>query len=151
MNLTVLRRWPFAILASALAFVGHAEIDAMRVIKTQPTSAWREPATLSVTIVGSGFDVDSVIRFIVAGTDELGGIVVKGMRFVSSTELVAVVEIEPEVVAGAFDVEVRDALGDKARAKSAFVVEPYSWADRFGCSGAESWRRRIPCRRGTIN
>ena|SRR5688572_26673059 len=142
---------PCAVLAGALAFAATAGADGLRVIKSQPASAWREAATLEVTVFGSGFGVDSAIRFLVAGTDQLGGLLVNGVRFKSSSELIASVEIDSTAVPGAFDIEVQDGLGETTRAKSVFLVEPYAWAERFGCSGAESWRQRIPCRRGTID
>jgi hypothetical protein len=129
----------------------HVEAEPLLVVKTQPASVWREEAKLEVAILGNGLRANSVIRFLVPGTDKLGGIIVTGVRFLSSRELVALVRIESSVVPGAFDIEVQDASGEKARAERAFVVEPYSWAGRFSCTGAESWRRRIPCRRGAID
>jgi hypothetical protein len=136
------------ILVADLVFAKYAHPDALRVLKTQPDSTWREAATMEVTVIGTGFARDYAVRFLVTGTEELGGIIVNRVRLVTTEALVATVVIDPEVAPGEFDIEVLDAHGAKARAKNAFAVKPYSWTRRFGCTGVESWRRRIPCRRG---
>jgi hypothetical protein len=140
----------FAILLSQLPLAGYADTNAP-VFAIEPNSAWREATTLKVVVLGGGFGVDSTIRFLVAGTDKLGGIVVNRVRLESPTKLIAELDLSTSGVPGAYDVEVSNTLGGTTRAKRAFVIEPYSWAARFGCSGAESWRRRIPCRRGAID
>lgn len=57
------------------------------------------------------------------------------------------VEIDLAAASGTLDVVVGDVRAATTRGKRASPVEPYSG---FGCIGAESWRRRIPCKRGTI-
>jgi len=150
MNHKLLGWLTLTILTGALVFAGHARADSLSVTKSDPSQVWRNSTMLNVAVIGSGFTTDSVVRFLVAGGDEFGGISVDSMRFLSPGELVAHVKIDSAVVPGAFDIEVQDALGEKARATSAITVKPYTWAARFGCTGAEPWRRRIPCRRGTI-
>jgi len=140
----------FAILCGQLPLSSHADTDAA-IFAIEPNSTWREAATLEVVVSGSEFGIDSAIRFLVTGTDDVGGIVVNRVLFKSPKEVIAVLEVSSSAVLGAYDVEVRNTLGGASRARRVFVVEPYSWAGRFGCTGAESWRRRIPCRRGAIN
>jgi hypothetical protein len=145
------RYTPSLAIAMLLLATGEASaLEVLKVFKTQPATTWRDSATLEVSVVGSGFGLDSVVRFLVSGTDDNGGISVKRSRLLSSGEVLALVEIDASVTPGKFDVEVQNGSGGKARAKGAFSVEPYSWSARFGCTGAEAWRRRVPCRRGTI-
>jgi hypothetical protein len=151
MNPAGFSRLRVAILASPLAFTVRAEADALEIVTTQPKNVRREVARLEVIVVGTGFGVNPSVRFLIAGSDNLGGVVVNTVRLQSPTELIAVVDIDPAAAPGAYDIEVRGASGDKARTRNALVVEPYSWATRFGCSGAESWRRRVPCRRGSTD
>jgi hypothetical protein len=136
---------------TSLICIGTTAAGHLQVIRIMPASAWHRPATLTIAVVGSGFQDNSAIRFLVAGTDKLGGIRVNRVRYLSPQELVALVNVEQSVVPGEFDVEIQDANGGVTRAKKAFVIEPYSWSERFGCSGAESWRRQIPCRRGVVD
>jgi hypothetical protein len=140
-----------AVALLSLAAGNTSGLEILKVVKTQPASAWRDSATLEVAISGSGFGLDSVVRFLVAGTDDDGGISVKRAKLLSSQEVLTLVEIDALAKPGEFDVEVQDGTGRKARARSVFVIKPYSWSERFGCTGAESWRRRIPCRRGAID
>lgn len=126
-----------------------AMADVLRISNVEPGHVMRKAATFEMTIFGSGFSADTAIKFFLAGTEEPGGIAVKRVKLLGSQELVATVELDSSVAPGHFDVEISGNRGDKARGKSLLLVEPYSWAARFGCTGAESWRLRIPCKRGT--
>jgi hypothetical protein len=139
-------------LAMAAGFIGShsARADALQISEVEPAHVWRETETLEIAIIGRGFDARAAIRFLLAGTDSLGGIAVERVKILSSKELVATVVMEPGVTPGYFDVEISGNKGETVRGNSLLLVEPYSWAARFGCTGAESSRRRIPCRRGAI-
>jgi hypothetical protein len=132
-------------------FASSASADAMQVSRIEPNHAWRETATLEVNVFGTGFVPGSILRFVVAGTDNPGGIRVDQVRVSSPRELVARIKLDASAVPGEFDVEVVESAGVMTRAKSVFIVEPYSWSARFGCTGAETWRRRVPCRRGFVD
>lgn len=137
-------------IAASLLCSSLVEADALRVITTHPASAWRELADMEVVIHGSGFQSDSSVAFLVSGTDEQGGVTVTQLRISGPHQLIAHVRIDASATPGAFDIQVQNSSGHTVRAAKAFVIEPYTWAGRFGCTGAESWRRRIPCKRGTI-
>lgn len=129
---------------------GFAVANDLQVLGLDPAHVMREVATVEVKVRGSGFRGDPAVSFLIAGTDDSGGVMVKRVKRLNAQELSVLVAIDSAVVPGMFDVEVRDASGSRAKGKGALFVEPYSWAARFGCTGAESWRRRIPCKRGTI-
>lgn len=135
---------------ATITCAGIAVANDLRVVDLSPPHVVREVATLEFRVLGSGFRGDPVVSFLVANTDNSGGVMVKRVKRLNAQELSVLVAIDSAVVPGMFDVEVRDASGSRAKGKSVLFVEPYSWAARFGCTGAESWRRRIPCKRGTI-
>jgi hypothetical protein len=137
------------LLAGLIGFA-HAEPPVLQVLKVSPVSVPQKAAKLDISILGDGFSAKPVVKLFPAGTDKLHGISVSRVTFVNPRELIAHVEIDVSVAPGEFDIEVQDAAGGRVLGKRAFLVEPYSWSARFGCTGAEVWRRRIPCKRGTI-
>jgi hypothetical protein len=90
-----------------------------RITAIEPARVMRDAATVQVKIVGREFGADAAVKFLATGT----------------------------VIPGLYDVELAGSDGVVTRGSRLFFIEPYSWAARFGCTGAESSRRRIPCRR----
>ena len=141
------------ILAVIVSVVGmqDAIADELRISKVEPAHVMREAATLEVAILGGGFNAATAVRFLLTGTSDPGGITVRRVKLVDPRKLVATVEIDSKVAPGYFDVQIGGEQRDEVRGRSLLLVEPYSWSARFGCSGAETWRLRIPCKRGKVD
>ncbi len=136
--------------ASGQDAAGDSAMAGLRILAIEPAHVLRDAATLEVKVTGSGFGANPSVKFMQAGTQHPGGIVVRRAHALNPRQLILMVEIDRSVVPGTYDIGIRNAGGSVTLGKKLFLVEPYSWAARFGCTGAESWRRRIPCRRGTI-
>ncbi len=139
-----------ALVCLSIAFFARA--GEPRVFKVEPASAMREAAKREVAIFGDGFTRGSIVKFLATRTNRSSGITATQVTFVNSHKLSVAIEIAREVEPGLYDVVVQDAAGNGNIAPGAFLVQPYSWADRFiGCTGAETWRLHRSCRRGSIN
>lgn len=115
-----------------------------------PVSAPRGISGLDVTIQGTGLGIANAVKFLVTGTEVAGGVAVTRIVNTNSATLIATVTVDPGALIGDYDVDVRSTDGDTVRGERVFSVtdNPVAWS--FGCTGAEAWRRRIPCKRGTI-
>ena len=159
MSIIGLRHLPLVTLVAAMLLtrnasgqdaVGNSAMAALRILAIEPAHVLRDAATFEVKVTGNGFRANPSVRFMHAGTQHPGGIVVRRAHALNLRQLTLMVEIDRSVVPGTYDIEIRNADGGVTLGRKLFLVEPYSRAARFGCTGAESWRRRIPCRRGTI-
>ncbi len=78
----------------------------IKVTSAEPASAPQGTLNLNVTIRGSGFKKGAQSNFFVSGSQDPGGIGVKQTTFVSSTELLANIDIADTALISKFDIEV---------------------------------------------
>jgi hypothetical protein len=78
----------------------------IQVNSADPSTAPQGTLNLNVTIRGSGFKKGAQSKFFVSGTQDPGGIGVNQTTFVSTTELVANIDIADAAVISKFDIEV---------------------------------------------
>jgi len=78
----------------------------IKVTSADPTSAPQGTVNLNVTIRGSGFKQGAKANFFVTGTKDPGGIGVNQTTFVTSTELVANIDVADTALISTFDIEV---------------------------------------------
>jgi hypothetical protein len=78
----------------------------IKVTSADPPSAPQGTVNLNVTIRGSGFKKGAQANFFITGTGDPGGIGVNQTTFVTSTELVANIDIADTAVISKFDIEV---------------------------------------------
>ena len=71
-----------------------------------PSSAEQETYDLEVTVTGDNFGKDSVVKFLVTGTEEEGGIKVKNVKSLGPQKLKVTVDVEAGAVVDDFDIEV---------------------------------------------
>src|SRR3972149_9639006 len=75
----------------------------IKVTSADPPSAPQGTVSLNVTIGGSGFKTGAQASFFVTGTRDPGGIRVNQTTFISSTELVANIDVADAAVVARFD------------------------------------------------
>jgi len=94
-------------LLALLAFgVPPAQAQQIQVTSADPPSGAQGTVNLNVRIKGKGFKQGSVASFLVTGTENPGGIVVNNTQFVSSTELIANIDIADTAELANFDIVV---------------------------------------------
>jgi hypothetical protein len=86
-----------------------------------------------VTIVGTGFDDGSEVRFLVTGTDDDSQIEVGTPEFISSTELKVHIKTTGSTATVDYDVEVQATSGRKGKGTTLFKVQSIE----TGCNGSE--------------
>jgi probable HAF family extracellular repeat protein len=89
---------------------------------TTPDSATVD-STLSVHVIGSGFDVGSRAQWALNGVPS-GKVVTNSTQFVSSTELVANITIAPDATIASYDVIVTASSGKGGIGTELFVITP---------------------------
>ena len=92
----------FALLASSVPALAQK----IAVKSATPSSGAQGSVSLDVAIAGSGFGPGAQARFVLSGTDNTDGIVVNGTRFVSSTQVVATIDIADTASLASFDIKV---------------------------------------------
>jgi hypothetical protein len=93
----------------------------VKVNSADPPSAPQGTLNLNVTIKGSGFKKGAQSNFFVSGTQDPGGIGVKQTTFVSSTELVANIDVADTASLSKFDIEVLSG-GRRGKGTELFTV-----------------------------
>ena len=95
--------WVALFVLSSVPLVFSQDI---KVTSADPPSAPQGTVNLNVTIRGSGFKNGAQANFFVTGTQNPGGIVVNQTTFLSSSKLVANIDIAEAAVISKFDIEV---------------------------------------------
>ena len=111
-----------AIVVLALGPVGEALAQQVRVTSAEPASAVQGTTSLEVTIGGSGFDNSAAVKFLVTGTTNPGGVVVKKVVVVNAKKLVATIDVQGDAVVGQFDIEVSLTSDRKGKGTTLFSV-----------------------------
>jgi hypothetical protein len=111
----------FALVLLALGPVGAAWAQVL-VTAADPSSATQGTTSLDVTISGSGFDSTAQVQFLVTGTENYGGIVVKKVSVRSSKRLVATIDVADTAVVDRFDIAVTLSGDRKGKGTTLFAV-----------------------------
>ncbi|RPH96389.1 MAG: hypothetical protein EHM68_11280 [Lysobacterales bacterium] len=95
----------------------------------------------TIKITGTGFDSGSKASFLVSGTTDASQIVVTTVRFKSSTELEADIQVQPSALTVNYDIAVVTSTGRKGKGTTLFkvnldpsVILPVSLGVPTGCS-----------------
>jgi len=97
------------LLAATLRVPASAMAESIQVTSADPSSAPQGTVNLNVRIKGKGLKPGADVRFFVTGTTNPGGITVNATAFVSSTEVVANIDVDEAAVLGNFDIDVQAA------------------------------------------
>ncbi|HSF16315.1 MAG TPA: hypothetical protein VLK65_12265 [Vicinamibacteria bacterium] len=116
-----MNRKAFWVALFVLSIAPWAWSQAIKVDTADPPSAPQGTVNLNVTIRGSGFKNGAKSNFFVSGTQDPGGIGVKQTTFVSSTELLANIDIADTAVIAKFDIEVLSG-GRRGKGTELFAV-----------------------------
>jgi len=95
--------WVALFVLSSVPLVFSQDI---KVTSADPPSAPQGTVNLNVTIRGSGFKNGAQANFFVTGTQNPGGIVVNQTTFLSSSKLVANIDVADTALISKFDIEV---------------------------------------------
>lgn len=95
-----------AALAAALLAL-PASAQPIEVNAADPDSAEQGTVNLDVVISGDGFGSGAVVRFLLTGTGQEGGVNVKSTKVRGPRKLVANVDVEPDATVSDFDIEVQ--------------------------------------------
>ena len=122
-----------------LAFVPMAMAHAqVKVTSAAPEVAPQGTISLDVTVAGSGFDNSAKAKFLVTGTADPGGIVVKKVVVTGPKSLIATIDIAADAQVDKFDVEVELSSGRKGKGTSLFSVSAKPSGEADNCVGAAS-------------
>jgi hypothetical protein len=110
-----------SLLVLGLVPIGTA-VAQVKVTAANPSSAYQGTISLDVTVSGSGFDPTAKVRYLVSGTTDPGGIVVKNVKFNGSKELVTTIDVADNATAASFDIEVTLDSGRKGKGTTLFSV-----------------------------
>lgn len=113
--------WLFATLLLAFGPVGAAWAQ-VKVTSADPAATAQGTVALDVTIGGSGFDSTAAVSFLVTGTTNPGGIIVRKVVVQGPKKLVVTIDAPESVVLGQYDIEVRLSSGRKGKGTTLFLV-----------------------------
>jgi uncharacterized delta-60 repeat protein len=116
----------FVLIALGLPWGGNvpaAFAQTISVSAADPTTATQGTYALPVTVKGSGFKRGAKAAFLRHDNSLPGGITVTGTRYISSTQLVATVDVAPDATFDVlFDIQVTNADGRTGKGTELFKV-----------------------------
>lgn len=95
------------IMTMALLATHSALAQEVLVTSADPAEALQGTLDLEVTIGGSGFDDSAEVEFLVAGTNDPGGITVKKWKVRGPKKIIATIDISGTATVADFDIQVR--------------------------------------------
>ena len=102
--------------------VPEAQAQTIQVTAADPPTGEQGTINLNVLIKGKGFKNGAKAKFYKTGTTDPAGVNVKSTLYVSSTQLVANIDIADEAALALFDIEVRNADGRTGKGTELFSV-----------------------------
>ena len=105
-----------------LSFALPGLAQKISVTSADPSAGEQGAVGLSVRIFGRGFAQGASSRFMVTGTADAGGVTVLSTSYVSSTELLALVDIAGDARLEYFDIEVTNRDGRTGKGLEKFMV-----------------------------
>ena len=113
-----------ALLSAVLSFIAAAAVaQQVEVTSATPAEAPQGTLSLDVTVAGNGFDSSAQVSFLVTGTINPGGIVVRKVKVTGPKKLIATIDIADTATVSKFDVEVALSGGRKGKGTSLFAVQ----------------------------
>ena len=114
----------FVAVASGCLWGGAVPEAAAQIAVTaaDPPSGEQGTLNLSVKITGKGFKNGAKANFFKTDTSDPAGVNVKSTQFVSSTQLIANIDITDTAALSLFDIEVRNADGRTGKGTELFSV-----------------------------
>ena len=115
----------FVVVAFGLPWGGAvpaASAQTIQVTSADPPSGEQGTLNLNVLIKGKGFKNGAKAKFYKTGTTDPAGVNVKSTQFVSSSQLVATIDIADAAALALFDIEVRNADGRTGKGTELFSV-----------------------------
>lgn len=110
-----------SLILCALMPLGAAQAQ-VAVTSADPPEAPQGTISLDVTINGSGFDSSATVDFLVTGTTNPGGIIVKKVVAKGTRKLIATIDVADTAVVDKFDIAVTLSGGRKGKGTSLFAV-----------------------------
>jgi hypothetical protein len=110
------------VLISMLLIPDGMALAQVQVTSADPSSTQQGTVSLDVTINGSGFDNGSTVKFLVTGTTDPGGIVVKKVAYRNSKRLTVTIDVSETAAASKFDIEVTTSTGRNGKGTTLFTV-----------------------------
>ena len=113
-----------ALLIAVLSFIATTAVaQQVEVTSATPAEAPQGTLSLDVTVAGNGFDSSAQVSFLVTGTINPGGIVVRKVKVTGPKKLIATVDIADTATVSKFDIEVALSGGRKGKGTSLFAVQ----------------------------
>ncbi|MDP9268492.1 MAG: hypothetical protein M3P27_09250 [Acidobacteriota bacterium] len=109
-------------LCLSLLLTTPAGAQTVQVTSTTPSSAAQGTVNLNVSVKGKGFKNGVAARFVLTGTDNPAGVTVNGTTFVSSTQVVANINVSDTAAIAQFDVVVKNSDGRIGKGTELFAV-----------------------------
>lgn len=106
----------------------------VQVTSADPSSTIQGTVSLDVAVNGNGFDSSAAVKFLVTGTTDTGGIVVKKVSVRGSRKLVVTIDVSDTAVVNKFDIEVALSDGRKGKGTTLFTVQPKSVSSGDPCA-----------------
>ena len=108
---------------AALLATSHLEAaPPVQVTAADPPAAPQGTLALNVAISGSGFDSSAQVEFLVTGTTNPGGVVVKNVKVTGPKKLIATIDVAETAAIDKFDIQVSLSGGRKGKGTSLFAV-----------------------------
>jgi hypothetical protein len=95
-----------ALLLITISETGVLAQQAIVVESAIPAVAAQATVNLNVSIKGKGFKRGARAQFLVAGTDDPGGVTVNATAYVSSSEVIANIDVDANAALATFDIEI---------------------------------------------
>jgi len=111
-----------------------AAAQSVSVTAANPASGTQDTVGLIVKITGKNFAPGARSQFLLSGTTNPDGIVVRGTQFVSATEVDALIDIAPTASLASFDIRVTNASGRSGKGSDLFQVIQKSSVSLLGCA-----------------
>ncbi len=134
----------FVLMAIGLPWGGNvpaAFAQTISVTAADPPTGEQGALNLNVIIKGKGFKNGAKAKFYKTGTTDPAGVNVKSTQYVSSTQLVANIDIADGAALSLFDIEVRNADGRTGKGTELFSVAEK--IDRLHPAGPRADRRLL--------
>ena len=99
-----------------------AQAQEVKVLSADPSSALQGTQNLDVTVQGDGFDNSATVQFLVSGTANPGGVIVKGVKVRGQKKLIVNVDVLDDAEVAEFDIEVQLSRGRGGKGTTLFKV-----------------------------
>jgi hypothetical protein len=111
------------IITMALLATHSAPAQEVLVTSADPAEALQGTLDLEVTIGGSGFDNSAAVEFLVTGTTDPGGIIVKNVKVRGPKKIIVNVDVLDDAEVADFDIEVQMSGGRGGKGTTLFSVQ----------------------------